>query len=66
MAEVEGTVAGVKAEATVSAEIGVGASFEVGYDDGEFKFTLGAALGVGGKYHLRSSFLSFGRITRRT
>lgn len=53
LAEVEGTVggtvAGVKAEATVSAEIGVGASFEVGYDDGEFKFTLGAALGVGGK-----------------
>lgn len=53
LAEVEGsiggTVAGVKAEAKVSAEVGVGASFEVGYDDGEFKFTLGAALGVGGK-----------------
>lgn len=53
LAEIEGStsikVKGVEAQAKVSAEIGFGASFEVGYKDGTFSFGLGAALGVGGK-----------------
>lgn len=53
LAEIEGSasvkVNGVEAQAKVSAEIGFGASFEVGYKDGTFSFELGAALGIGGK-----------------
>lgn len=53
LAEVEGAMSlnikGVEAQAKVSAEIGFGASFEVGYKNGEFSFELGAAWGVGGK-----------------
>lgn len=53
LAEIEGSVSanvkGVEAQATVSAEVGFGASFEAGYKDGTFSLELGAALGVGGK-----------------
>jgi len=44
-------VMGVGAEASVSAEIGVGAYFEAGYDSesNEIVFGIGASLGIGGK-----------------
>lgn len=51
--EVEGhagvNVMGVEAEASVSAELGLGASAGVSYNDGKLDVELGLAIGVGGK-----------------